>query len=95
MVSLMKIMMVMVLLVIGVSAETVVELCKRTMCKTQCQGNKFQSSGCSDCLLGCAWPGSTSKIDQRALCLKNCDVGCGPSNDCYQRCIKRCPSLLI
>ncbi|CAH8256710.1 unnamed protein product [Arabidopsis lyrata] len=92
MVSIMKIMMIIALLVIGVSAKTV-EQCKRTTCETKCHDSK--SFGCSDCLLRCAFPGSDSKIDQRALCIKNCDVGCGPSQDCYQRCIKRCPSPLI
>ncbi|EOA33305.1 hypothetical protein CARUB_v10021329mg [Capsella rubella] len=91
--SVMKTMLVLALLVIAVSAETAVERCRRTTCETKCKDSK--SFGCSDCLLRCAIPGGGSKIDQRALCLKNCDVGCGPSNDCYQRCIKRCPSTLM
>ncbi|KAL9309906.1 hypothetical protein AtEden1_Chr1g0055811 [Arabidopsis thaliana] len=89
MVSIMKIMMIMVLLVVGVSAKTVEE-CKRTTCATKCRDSK--SFACSDCIIHCAFPGSESKISQpRALCLRNCDVGCRPNNTCYQRCIKHCP----
>lgn len=58
MATIMKTMMIIALLVIGVSAETVPEFCKRTMCKTKCQD--FKSSGCADCILGCAWPGSNN-----------------------------------
>ncbi|CAN8253855.1 unnamed protein product [Cochlearia groenlandica] len=87
MVSVMKTMILMALLVMCVRGKTV-EQCKKTTCKTQCKD--VDSFVCADCLVKCAFPGSANKIDQRALCLQNCNVGCGPDNDCYKRCIKQC-----
>ncbi|XP_018438812.1 uncharacterized protein LOC108811265 [Raphanus sativus] len=87
MASIMKIMMSMALLVIGVNAMSIDE-CKRTTgCQNQCD-LFYRSVACGDCLLQCAYPLSTSKIDKRALCFRNCDVARRPHNNCYQRCIE-------
>ncbi|KAL0878398.1 hypothetical protein Bca101_028104 [Brassica carinata] len=93
MVSIMKTMMIMALLVIGMNAMSIDE-CKRTVCKSHCHPT-YSSVECGDCLLRCAYSPSASKIDPRALCLRNCDVACQPDNNCYQRCIKHCPPASI
>lgn len=39
-----------------------------------------------------------NEVDQRVICYRNCDVGCGTNNACHERCKKRCgypPSMLL
>ncbi|EFH68213.1 predicted protein [Arabidopsis lyrata subsp. lyrata] len=31
-----------------------------------------------------------NEVDQRVICYRNCDVGCGTDNACHQRCKKNC-----
>ena len=37
-----------------------------------------------------------NEVDQRVICYRNCDVGCGTDNACHEHCKKSCgyPPLL-
>ncbi|ESQ29718.1 hypothetical protein EUTSA_v10024020mg [Eutrema salsugineum] len=92
--SMIKITMMMALVVMGVTAKTVIE-CQETDCKSQCQ--IMNNLACNACVFGCASPPSfqysdtkANEVDQRVICWRNCDVGCGTDNACHERCKKSC-----
>ncbi|CAH2080061.1 unnamed protein product [Thlaspi arvense] len=100
--SMIKITMMMGLVVVGVGAKTVTE-CQETDRLSHCQN--INNMACTRCVFECASPPSfqysdtrVDEVDQRVVCYRNCDVGCGTDNACHERCKKRCgypPSMNV
>ncbi|XP_010414983.1 PREDICTED: uncharacterized protein LOC104701051 [Camelina sativa] len=89
--SMIKIMMMMALVIMGVRAKTLTE-CRETDCKYVCANKGMSTKACSKCVLRCSTASDkrTNDVDQRVICYRNCDVGCGTDNACHERCNKSC-----